>query len=1040
MASSGSPPGDMHVCNVSFHHQGKIERGNLSLERDHMVFIFRPATTATTAKEGIPEGRKSFGGSPAPSMPANNLNTPQRSAIPDPASEKAAAPPHKPRHKRIWIPYPLINHCQLRPSHAVSGATRGVTRQPDFDPSVSTEDLFPPTYGTTEYSRPSLDTTHLAAHSYPRRPTSPSEGVSTNIQASGSGRQPAIRIRCKDFLTMAFHFHDTAQEQGSDDIARQTFYMLRSRCCVGKVEDLFAFHFVTPTEEKKASIPEYDARKEFARMGISLKAPEGPASAWRISEINRDYSYASTYPSVICVPLLVSDNLLRYSGNFRSKARIPALTYLHSNGGSITRSSQPMVGLQGKRSPQDERLVSAIFSSHTPPEHSRNTSPSGDPSTSNTLDADGSILATSDGESFAIDFDESVEGVDIEAAAAIRRKRVYGSTRRNLIVDARPRLNAVANRAGGGGLEDVSKYTNTHDTPIELVFLDIANIHVMRVSLEKVVESLANSDYINLPPNQESLRKSGWLGHIQGLLEGSAMVAKRIGLGGSHVLVHCSDGWDRTSQVSALAQIMLDPYYRTFEGFITLIQKDFLSFGHKFRDRQGVQASDKWFEIENERVLPPRTRESSHSEGNSINALGSKALSGAKTWFEKNKGSIFRQQASGVDGEGEKSRSRPATPPPNPLIHSPPVATKKEDKKTKAADNEICPIFHQFLDAVWQMHYQYPEAFEFNERFLRRLFFHSYAGQYGEFLFNNEKERVEHAGQTASVWSHFMARKPDFLNPAFKAPTTDLLLFPRRSHVLDSKGDYKVSVRWWNDLFGRKSEEMNLPETIHNPVAEQSDSHYPSGSLSETVSFDDRPHNAVVVDAPDGSQSKSAGLKETKSTPSFGTMTSGLTSTLSKLSMASSTSDARGKPGARETPPRSSLQVQKEEPDFDVVARSKSVAVVESSPTNVAAPVGERVETEGTLAAQARKEDQVPERGSEQHGGELLTQEHQVAQDAGEHQERTNKSHDSSNATNLANDDGDPLGVSQIVPTSNASKGKSRSMDFSALASQNRFN
>ena len=31
------------------------------------------------------------------------------------------------------------------------------------------------------------------------------------------------------------------------------------------------------------------------------------------------------------------------------------------------------------------------------------------------------------------------------------------------------------------------------------------------------------------------------------------------------ILVHCSDGWDRTSHVVALAQLMLDPYYRTIQ-------------------------------------------------------------------------------------------------------------------------------------------------------------------------------------------------------------------------------------------------------------------------------------------------------------------------------------------------------------------------------------------------------------------------------------------------------------------------------------------
>ena len=31
------------------------------------------------------------------------------------------------------------------------------------------------------------------------------------------------------------------------------------------------------------------------------------------------------------------------------------------------------------------------------------------------------------------------------------------------------------------------------------------------------------------------------------------------------MLVHCSDGWDRTPQVISLAEVMLDPYYRTKE-------------------------------------------------------------------------------------------------------------------------------------------------------------------------------------------------------------------------------------------------------------------------------------------------------------------------------------------------------------------------------------------------------------------------------------------------------------------------------------------
>jgi len=45
--------------------------------------------------------------------------------------------------------------------------------------------------------------------------------------------------------------------------------------------------------------------------------------------------------------------------------------------------------------------------------------------------------------------------------------------------------------------------------------------------------------------------------------------------------------WDRTAQIAALAQVLLNPYYRTIVGFEVLIEKDWMSFGHKFARRVG---------------------------------------------------------------------------------------------------------------------------------------------------------------------------------------------------------------------------------------------------------------------------------------------------------------------------------------------------------------------------------------------------------------------------------------------------------------------
>ena len=37
---------------------------------------------------------------------------------------------------------------------------------------------------------------------------------------------------------------------------------------------------------------------------------------------------------------------------------------------------------------------------------------------------------------------------------------------------------------------------------------------------------------------------------------------------GVSVLVHCSDGWDRTAQVCSVACVLLDPFYRTLKGLM----------------------------------------------------------------------------------------------------------------------------------------------------------------------------------------------------------------------------------------------------------------------------------------------------------------------------------------------------------------------------------------------------------------------------------------------------------------------------------------
>ena len=49
------------------------------------------------------------------------------------------------------------------------------------------------------------------------------------------------------------------------------------------------------------------------------------------------------------------------------------------------------------------------------------------------------------------------------------------------------------------------------------------------------------------------------------MIKTSLVVVKAIEQDQQHIVVHCSDGWDRTTQVVALAELLLDPFYRTIK-------------------------------------------------------------------------------------------------------------------------------------------------------------------------------------------------------------------------------------------------------------------------------------------------------------------------------------------------------------------------------------------------------------------------------------------------------------------------------------------
>ena len=350
----------------------------------------------------------------------------------------------------------------------------------------------------------------------------------------------------------------------------------------------------------------YDIYREFARMQI-------PDKDWQISICNATFDVCDTYPSIVVVPKLIDDITLKTAASFRSKKRFPTLCWRsNENLCTISRCSQPLVGINSNRSSNDEYLIELMI------KHS--------------------------GE-------------------------VNSKSGKYVIIDCRPKINAQANQAAGKGYENEAFYKG-----VTVDFLGIPNIHAVRQSLE-MLHTACSEEHSWF----KSLDESGWLSTINKILKGALKVVQYIDQKQISVLVHCSDGWDRTSQITSLSQLLLDAHYRTLEGFITLIEKEWCSFGHKFADRLAYTY------------------------------LGFK-------------------------------------------------------------DEEMSCIFLQFLDCVYQILHQLPNAFEFNETLLLFISEHLQSGLFGNFLCNSQKERDELGVKKncISLWTVVLCNRSQYINHSFK--------------------------------------------------------------------------------------------------------------------------------------------------------------------------------------------------------------------------------------------------------------------------------
>ncbi|GAM19107.1 hypothetical protein SAMD00019534_022820 [Acytostelium subglobosum LB1] len=223
-----------------------------------------------------------------------------------------------------------------------------------------------------------------------------------------------------------------------------------------------------------------------------------------------------------------------------------------------------------------------------------------------------------------------------------------------------------------------------------------------------------------------SIEESGWVESVRSLIEASTRVCTLLEEGTSVMIKPIADSNQQAldvARLSSLAQVMLDPYFRTISGFMTLIEKEWIQFNYNFLNSNGQQQGG------------------GGGGGGLSSSTSSTSLSSKKGYGSISK-SFSAEDKMMVDLFDSISKR-------SPLMFA------ENYDSCSTINRAISPCFIQFIDAVWQMQLQFPFHFEFNESLLLFIINEAFTGRFGTFLWSETLRETERNiyQRAPSIWT-----------------------------------------------------------------------------------------------------------------------------------------------------------------------------------------------------------------------------------------------------------------------------------------------